>query len=120
MPELFETTSRNVEQDCKNMVEILQGKGWVIINGVVRSISPGMRLYYPVDEGMVTVFSASEDAKRWLPEYPGMAENLYVLTPHVMLAHETFRYGLLNSMQIAGGTIAGIDGYKLADNGENL
>ena len=97
------------------MAELLQDNGWVIVDGVVRSISVGMGFYNPVEEGAVSVFSATENAVRQLPQYPGMARNITMLVPHVMLARKTFRYGLLNSVQIAGGTIAGINGYKLAE-----
>lgn len=115
MSELFENTLRDPEQDCKDMIALLTQRGWVVVNGVVRSISAGMGLYNQVEPGTVSVFSPTEKAERLLPKYPGMANNINIQMPYVMLARETFRYGFLNSMQIAGGTIAGINGFKLAE-----
>ena len=80
----------------------------------MRSISVGLGLYFQVDPGIVSVFNPTEDAERWLPKFPGMASNINIQMPHVMLAHKTFRYGL---SQIAGGTIAGIIGFRLVENG---
>lgn len=95
------------------MTELLNQRGWVIVNGVVRSISVGLGLYFQVEPGVVSVFNPTAEAERWLPKYPGMASNTNIQMPHVMLAHKTFRYGL---SQIAEGTIAGITGFRLVEN----
>lgn len=115
MQESFTGTTRKVEQDCVEMKKLLQQRGWEIVNGVVRSISPGLGLYYPVEEGVVSVFSPKENAERRLPINPAMASQTTIAMPYVMLAHKAFRYGWLNSIGIAGGNIAGINGYKLAE-----
>lgn len=97
------------------MIELLQNRGWVIVNGIVRSISPGLGLYYPVEEGVVSVFSPTENAQRRLPINPAMASQTTIAMPYVMLAHKAFRYGWLNSIGIVGGNIAGINGYQLEE-----
>jgi len=115
MPEFISITARDVEQDCLDMTRLLESRGWVIVNGVIRSISAGIGLYNEVEPGAVSVFNPSQDAERWLPKYPGMASNTNIQMPHIMLARKTLRYGLLNSIQIAGGTITGINGYRLVE-----
>lgn len=113
MGELFETTLGDSEKYALEMTKILTEAGWVEVEGVVESITVGLGIFYPVKPGAVAVFNPTSEVQRQLPEFPGMARNMRIMMPHVMLAKQTFRYGLGNSIQIAAGTIAGIMGYKL-------
>lgn len=113
MGELFETTLGDSEKYTLEMTKILTEAGWVEVEGVVESITVGLGIFYPVKPGAVAVFNPTSEVQRQLPEFPGMARNMRIMMPHVMLAKQTFRYGLGNSIQIAAGTIAGIMGYKL-------
>ncbi len=113
MVEFFQGTIRDAERDYVEMSKLLGEYGWEVVNGVIRKVSLGLGIYYTVDPESLSVFTATDDAVRRLPKYPGMARDTTILMPHVMLAKKTFRLGWLS--QIAGGTITGIAGYELVD-----
>lgn len=116
MNEMFENTLRDPEDDSAEMKRILIEAGWEEVEGEVESISVGLGLFNKVKPGTVVVFSPTDNVERQLPVYPKMARNTRFMTPYVMLALETFRYGLGRSIQIAGGSIAGINEFKLKNN----
>ena len=113
MHEIFQFTTRDIEQDCRDMSAMLTKKGWVLVNGVIQRVAysnlPLFNKMYPVEEGSISLFSSNEDTQRLIRTSPAKTQDTYMAMPYVLLAHETIRLGLT---QIAGGTITGIMRYK--------